>query len=268
MLDTTGSATTPAPFEIDFGRMKSQGFFRPTDKAERLPLQLRAIKRRLLRRLKFQKVSSRRQSAAGDDTGRPKNLVLTTSTRPAEGKTFTSINLAMSLAVEDNIGTILVDADALRPKVLNHFGLPRGPGITDLIDRTDVHLRECLLREANYPFAILPEGLYQGRTIDLFSREETGEVLRELSMRFPDRIIIVDAPPVLAAPEAVVLAQHVDEVVFVVEANETPEPAVATALDEILDVNERVSLVLNRALVAEDAIHYGSYKEYYQNDQR
>lgn len=260
--------SVPESFSIDFAKMRQQGFYVPTEKAERLPLQLRAIKRRLLRRLKFQKVSNRRQTAAGDETGRPMNVVLTTSTRPAEGKTFTSINLAMSLAVEDNIGTILVDADALRPKVLNHFGLERGLGFTDLIDQPDLSIKQCLLREKTYPFAILPEGEFQGRTVDLFSREEVADRIREISMRFPDRIIIVDAPPVLAAPDAVLLAQHVDEVLFVVEANATPESAAATALDELLDVNEKVSLILNRALVVESAIHYGSYKEYYQDDNR
>lgn len=262
-------AKAAAPFAIDIPLMRSQGFFTPTDKPERLALELRAIKRRLLRRLKFQKTSTRRRRGNRPNEERQANVVLTTSTRPAEGKTFTSINLALSFALEDNIGTVLVDADVPRPKVLSHFGLPQTEGITDLIDRPgEVHLRECLRREANSPLAILPQGLFQGRATELFSRDEAGEFIKDLSARFPDRLIIIDAPPVLATPEAVILAKHVDEVVFVVEANETPEPAVATALDEVLDANERVSLVLNRCMVAESAIHYGSYEEYYYKSGR
>ena len=102
----------------------------------------------------------------------------------------------------------------------------------------------------------------------LFSREEAGQLIRDLSARFADRIVIIDAPPVLATSEATILARHCDEVCFVVEANGTPEPAVATALDEVLDVTERVSLVLNKCLVAESAIHYGSYEEYYYRQDR
>ncbi|WOI52526.1 hypothetical protein [Parvularcula sp. LCG005] len=253
------------PFDIDLEGLARQGFFTPSDRPERLSLELRAIKRRLLRRLKFRKIASRRREPVmNEQMQRPSNLVLTTSTRPAEGKTFTSINLALSLALEDNIGVVLVDADLPRPKVLSHFGLKGGRGLSDLIDQPgDVHLRECLLRERNSPLAILPQGQFDGSAIDLFSREETSLFLHDLSNRFPDRLIIIDAPPVLATPEAVALAPHVDEIVFVVEANETPEPAVATALDELLDVNERISVVLNRCLVTENAIHYGSYKEYY-----
>ena len=78
--------------------------------------------------------------------------------------------------------------------------------------------------------------------------------------------VIIDAPPVLAATEAVVLAKYVDEIVFVVEANATPEPAVASALDELLDINPNVSLLLNRCVIASGGSHYGSY-EYYDRDQ-
>lgn len=259
------------PFDIDYDFLARQGFFVPQDKPQRLALEMRAIKRRLLRRLDFKKTGGRRRPKAGEGlvASRQRNVVLTTSTRPAEGKTFTAINLALSLAIEDKIGTVLVDADVPRPKIMSHFGLSAGPGITDLIARPDeVRLGDCLLRAQDAPLCLLPEGEHGGSGTDLFSREDAGQVIRDLSARFGDRIVIIDAPPVLATPEATLLARHVDEVCFVVEANGTPEPAVATALDEILDVTERVSLVLNKCLVAESAIHYGSYEEYYYRQDR
>lgn len=270
-LDLFPETRTPAaePFALDFDLLARQGFFHPSEKPLRLALELRAIKRRLLRRLKFQKRQASKGPRPVEGEQRQPNLVLMTSTRPAEGKTFTSINLALSLAVEDNIGTILIDADVPRPKVRAHLGLPPTLGFTDLIDRRDeLNMRECLRRDLKSPFALLPEGTWKGRATELYSREEAGAVLREISARFPERIIIVDAPPVLATPEAVILARHVDEVIFVVEANATPEPAVAAALDEILDVNPNVSLVLNRCLVSDGAIHYGSYEEYYYRQDR
>lgn len=255
----------PEPFLLDFDVLQEQGFFCPSEKPERLSLELRAIKRRLLRRLKFRKRAGRRGPGSVEDDRRQPNLVLVTSTRPAEGKTYTAINLALSLAVEDDIGTVLIDGDVPRPKIMGHLGLPNdGPGLTDLIARPGHrHLRHCLLREEELPIAVLPEGTVRQNSAELFARPEAGAFLAELSQRFPDRIIILDAPPVLATADAVTLARHVDEIVFVVEANATAEPAVATALDELMDVNENISLVLNRCLVSDGAIHYGSYDEYY-----
>lgn len=254
------------PFDIDYARLAEQGFFTPRERAQRLTLEIRAIKRRLLRRLDFKKTGGRRKPLSGEGlvASRQRNVVLMTSTRPAEGKTFTAINLAMSLALEEKIGIVLVDADVPRPKVLNHFGLPPGPGVTDLIARPgEVRLADCLLRAQDAPLCLLPEGEAARSGAELFDTEEAAQLIRDLSARFADRIVIIDAPPVLATPEATILARHVDEVCFVVEANGTPEPAVATALDEVLDVTERVSLVLNKCLVSESAIHYGSYEEYY-----
>ena len=260
------------PFDIDYAFLARQGFYTPRDKPQRLALEMRAIKRRLLRRLDFKKTGGRRKPRAGEGglvASRQRNVVLTTSTRPAEGKTFTAINLALSLAIEDKIGTVLIDADVPRPKVMSHFGLSAGPGITDLIMRPeDVRLGDCLLRAQDAPLCLLPEGEQGGSGTDIFAREEAGQLIRDLSARFADRIVIIDAPPVLATPEATILARHADEVCFVVEANGTPEPAVATALDEVLDVTERVSLVLNKCLVSESAIHYGSYEEYYYRQDR
>ena len=259
------------PFDIDYAFLARQGFYTPREEPQRLALEMRAIKRRLLRRLDFKKTGGRRKPMTGEGlvASRQRNVVLTTSTRPAEGKTFTAINLALSLAIEDKIGTVLIDADVPRPKIMSHFGLSAGPGLTDLIARPgEVRLGDCLLRAQDAPLCLLPEGEQGGSGTDLFSREEAGQLIRDLSARFADRIVVIDAPPVLATPEATILARHCDEVCFVVEANGTPEPAVATALDEVLDVTERVSLVLNKCLVAESAIHYGSYEEYYYRQDR
>lgn len=249
-------------FELDLDWLEEQGFFTPDDGENRLALELRAIKRRLLRRLHFYRLDAeKRRRQTGRD--RQRNTVLVTSTRPAEGKTFNAINLALSLAIEDNINVLLIDADVPRPKVFHHLGLKSGLGLTDRIVDPSIPVADLIRRERDYPLSVMSQGTHTGSPIDVFSRDEMSKFIDEVSLRYPDRIIIFDAPPVLATPEAVVLSKHVDEVVFVVEANETPEPAVATALDEILDNNSRVSLILNRCLAPEAASHYGSYEEYY-----
>lgn len=248
-------------FSLDFDFLKQQGFYVPTEKQQRLALELRAVKRRLLRRLGFRRtLTGRRQRR--DQNGR-KNVVLVTSTRPAEGKTFTSINLALSFALEDNLNVLLIDADVPRPKVLGHLGLESTKGLTDKILDPSLHLSNLILRDVNAPLRVLSEGTKMGGSAEFFASAEMEDLINELSMRFPDTLIIIDAPPVLATSDAVALAKHVHEVIFVVEANATTEPAVASALEELIENNTNISVVLNRCLVSDRTAQYGSYEEYY-----
>ena len=258
-IDLAGAAET---FELDVAFMASQGFLVPNTKDKRLALEMRAVKRRLLRRLNFYRTENagrRRPTPSGP----VRNTVLFSSTRPAEGKTFSAINLALSLALEENISVLLIDADVPRPKIFQHFGLEVRTGLTDIVMDKSRALDELVVQERDYPLSLLSQGIADVNPVELFASEEMAEFVENLSRRYPDRIIIFDAPPVLATPEAVVLARHVHETVFLVEANETPEPAVAIALEELLDNNENVSLILNKCLAPQAASHYGSYEEYY-----
>jgi Mrp family chromosome partitioning ATPase len=253
-------AQAPSQFDIDLAALAAHGFYSPADRSSRLALELRAIKRRLLRRTGF-------RNAAGDARlqrkgGRQRNLVLVTSTRPGEGKTFVTINLALSLIFEEEVEVLLVDADIPRPKVRAHFRLPESRGLTDRLADQTVNVESLYRRARQAPLSILSEGAHKGRTNDLFGAPEAQRVFTELSMARAGRIVLIDAPPMLATAEAVMLARHVDEVVFVVEADATPQPAVEAALDELLDANPNVSLVLNRCLIGPGAAYYGAYGEY------
>lgn len=250
----------PSLFDLDFAALAAAGFYTPAARSERLSLELRAIKRRLLRRMGL-------RTAAGDRkiirrAGRNRNLVVVTSTRPGEGKTFCAINLALSLAFEEEMEVLLVDADLSRPKIRSHFGIPECAGLTDRIQDTTLSVTSLCWRARQAPLTLLPEGRADGRPIDLFSAAEAQRLFAELSSRRSGRIVIVDAPPVLATEEASVIAREADEVLFVVEADHTPEPAAAAALDELLEANANVSLVLNRCLIGAGSSYYGSYDDY------
>lgn len=256
------TARQPSHFDIDLAALAGRGFYAPGDRSSRLALELRAIKRKILRRTGL-------RGAQGDARiarkgGRQRNLVLVTSTRPGEGKTFFAINLALSLAFEEEIEVLLVDADTPRPKIRAHFGLPPGPGLTNRIADPGLSLDALSARARQTGLSVLGEGTPAGRTAELFASAEAQRVFTEMSMRKPGRIVIIDAPPILATAEAILLARHVDEAVFVVEADATPQAAVETALDELLDANPNVSLVLNRCLIGPGAAYYGSYGEYEQ----
>lgn len=258
---TDVSADEPQGFDLDYARFAETGLYHPDAKATQLALELRAVKRRLLRRIGFLRASGERQ--AFRMPGRQRNLIMVTSARAGEGKTFSAANLALSLALEDQIETLLVDADVPRPKVCDRFGLRRaGPGLTDKLLDPSLAMRSLQYRANQAPLSILPEGAAVDRVSELFAKEDCQRVFTELSTEMQDRLVIIDAPPVLATTEAVILAKYVDEIVFVVEANATPEPAVASAIDELLDINSNVSLMLNRCLIGSGGSHYGSYEFY------
>lgn len=254
----------PEALELDFDRLAEMGFYNPSDRSSQLALELRAVKRRLLRRIGYLRSSGDRQ--AFRTPGKQRNLILVTSTRAGEGKTFTAINLALSLALEDKIETLLVDADLSRPKIRERLGLDAAPGVYDRVINSNLDIDAMGWRLDDAPLSILPEGARAERPTDLFSTVNAQQMWTDIAMSNPQRLVIIDAPPVLAATDAVMLAKYADEILFVVEANSTPEPAVAAAVDELIDVNPNVSLMLNRCQIGAGGAHYGSY-EYYDRSE-
>lgn len=249
------------PFDIDLAALKTKGVFTPAAREDAQAFELRAIKRRLLRRIGYLQRAGRdrRQLRA---TGRNRNIILCTSTRPGEGKSFVAINLAMSLAIEERLPVFLIDADPARPRLRSYFNLPAGPGLTDLIAAPG-RLGAVALKANDLPLTFVGEGGRVANATDIFGSNEAKRFFAALSALCPDGLIILDAPPMLATTETIALARHADEVVFVVEADSTPQPAVASALDELLELNPNVSLLLNRCLVPAGGSHYAAY-EYYE----
>lgn len=254
------TSAEPNFFDLDFTALAAQGFYAPGDNATRLSLELRSVKRALLRRLGLRNAAGERRMIR--KSGRQRNLVLVTSTRAGEGKTFCAINLALSLACEDETDVLLVDGDIQRPKIRAHFGLPEISGLSDRILDPALPAGETIFQARQAPLAILPEGAPIERASDVLSSAEAQRLFTELSMGQAGRLVIIDAPPVLATTEALVLARHVDEVVFIVEADATPEAAVSAALDELIDANPNVSLLLNRCLIGASGAYYGAYERY------
>ena len=263
-IDPTPTRDAPEALDLDYARLGRMGFYTPNDRSSQLALELRAVKRRLLRRIGYLRSSGERQ--AFRTPGKQRNLILVTSTRAGEGKTFTAINLAMSLALEDQIETLLIDADLARPKVRDQLDLPPMAGLHDRIKDPKLDIATMGWRLNDAPMSILPEGAHGERPTDLFALAAAQQMWTDIAMGNPHRLVIIDAPPVLAATDAVMLAKSADEIVFIVEANSTPEAAVAAAVDELIDINPNVSLMLNRCQIGAGGAHYGSY-EYYDRSE-
>ncbi len=263
-VDLTAPQQEPVSLTLDYTHLAQLGFYNPGDRSSQLALELRAVKRRLLRRIGYLRATGERQ--AYRTPGKQRNLILVTSTRAGEGKTFTAINLALSLALEDKIETLLIDGDLSRPKIRERLQLGPAPGLYDRIVNPRLDIEAMGWRLTDAPLSIVPEGARAERPTDLFSSANAQQMWTDIAMANPQRLVIIDAPPVLAATDAIMLAKYADEIVFVVEANSTPEAAVAAAVDELIDVNPNVSLMLNRCQIGAGGAHYGSY-EYYDRSE-
>ena len=239
--------------DIDFGWLKRGGFVTPEALTSKIAEEFRVIKRPIIR------------NALGKNGVRVRNgnLVMVTSALPAEGKTFTSINLALSMAAEIDSTVLLVDGDVAHPSIPSVLGAPHGPGLLDLLTRDDLDFTECLVKTNIEKLSLLPAGSRHRRSTELLASEQMAGLLREIASRYPDRIIIFDSPPLLATTEARVLASNMGQIIMVVAADSTSQHAVTQALATI-EGCEVVMMVLNKASRSDVGAYYG----YYPTDER
>ena len=182
------------------------------------------------------------------------NLIMVTSAIAGEGKSYTSVNLAMSIAAELDNTVMLVDADVARPSVLRMLGLPPGPGLLDLLEGK-ADMAGVLLKTSIDKLTILPSGTPHARATELLASDAMRVLLDDMAKRYPDRIIIFDSPPLLLTTESRVLAAQMGQIVMVVQAESTLRADVQLALSMIENCPVRLML-LNKAQ-ADSATGYG-----------
>jgi receptor protein-tyrosine kinase len=232
--------------EIDLARLSAMGYVTPHSPRSRLADEFRVVKRPLL-------MNAHGKSASPIERA---NRIMITSTMPGEGKTFVSINLAMSLAMELDTTVLLVDADAARPAVLDRLGLRPAKGLLDVLTEPELELADVLLKTNVERLTILPAGTQQERATELLASASMNALVEELASRYPDRIVVFDAPPLIASTESRVLAAHMGQVILVVEADRTPQSSVVEALATVENCPVVMTL-LNKAPSSE--VGYGYY---------
>ena len=175
------------------------------------------------------------------------NLIMVTSSVPGEGKTYNSINLALAFAQERDITVLLVDCDVTKQGVSRMLGVEkRRPDLTDLLASESLSVGEALLRTDVPGLVLLPAGKPHEFITEMVASKRMQNLVEEMSTRYADRIIIFDAPPLLSTPESQVLAGLVGQVVFVVEAGQTPHSIVKDAL-AMLPQEKAIGLLLNKS---------------------
>ncbi len=240
------SAVTSRRIDLDLDLIARNGVVVPNAPRSRLADQFRVIKRPLL------------QNAAGKgaSTLNHANLIMITSALAGEGKTFTAINLAMSIAAELDHTVMLVDADVARPSVLRNLGVPEGPGLLDLIDGS-AQMHDVLLRTNVDKLSVLPSGTPHQRATEMLASEGMRRLLDEMANRYADRIIIFDSPPLLMTTESRVLATNMGQIVMVVQAGRTKQSDVQAALETIDQCPVRLMLLNQVRSETEASYGYG-----------
>jgi exopolysaccharide/PEP-CTERM locus tyrosine autokinase len=235
---------------VDRRKLRAAGVIAPEDEERRLGEEYRLIKRPLLKAM------------SSSDAVPLGNVIVVTSAVPGEGKTFTSVNLALSLALERNREVVLVDGDVAKRDITRLFGLDDQPGLLDAAGTERRELHEAVLRTDVPSLYVLPAGTQHAEATEILASERTATLLATLAAE-SRRVVLIDSPPLLVTSEAGVLASLAGQVVVVVKASETPQEIVLRAVENLPE-DKAVSLVLNQVLSVPERSygHYGYYGEY------
>lgn len=249
---TPAPAVPPVPANrrvaIDLKRLAEKNMVTSDGGRNPVAEEFRVIKRPLIKK-----------AFADNGTARHRNnLIMVTSALPGEGKTFTAINLAISIAMELDHTVLLVDADVARPSVLRTLGLKSDIGLMDVLLDPKLDIADVLMKTNIDTLSLLPAGKNHRHATELLASQTMSSLLDEIASRYPDRIVIFDSPPLLLTSEARVLASQMGQIVVVVEAETTTMHAVRSALSQI-ETCTNVNLVYNKARDFPGQEDYGYY---------
>lgn len=188
------------------------------------------------------------------------NLILITSSVPGEGKSYTSVNLALSISQEMDNTVLLVDCDVAKQGASRLLGLENVAGLVDVLENDNLTIGDVLLQTDIPHFRVVSAGKQSEYITELLASQRMAGLVNEIAGRYSDRIIIFDGPPMLPTPQTKVMAGLVGQVVFVIEAGKTPQSLVEEALEMIPD-EQATGIVLNKneGLTSRGGNYYGYY---------
>jgi exopolysaccharide/PEP-CTERM locus tyrosine autokinase len=228
---------------VDRDVIAANGLIHPEGNVGALAEEYRIIKRQLLR---------------ASTTLQHGRRVVVTSAQPDEGKTFSTINLALSLAAEKDVSVLLVDGDFARQDVPKKLGITPGPGLLDVLADPSIDLASCVIPTDIPRLSVLPSGNANDHETELLSSSRMADLLDQLDAAAPDRIILFDSMPLLAASSTGVVAQRCGQVLVVVRADVTREAALRDAIG-LIGQHNGISLLLNRVRFTPEGRRFGSY---------
>lgn len=232
---------------VDRDVLRREGMLVPEDAVTGLLEEFRIVKRELLADARATEDNSARR-------------ILVCSPHPGEGKTYCAVNLAIALAAERDVEVLLVDADVMNPSVPRRLGLTSGEGLMDCLADKTLKPEELAIATDIERLFVLPAGTSSARDAEYLASARTGEVLDRLTRGAPNRFVIFDTPPALAASPAAELAAHVGQALLVVRADETSRAALEDA-QQLLSACPDIKLLLNAARFSPSGRQFGDYGE-------
>ncbi|MDB5668633.1 MAG: exopolysaccharide biosynthesis protein [Alphaproteobacteria bacterium] len=234
---------------VDLAALEAAGCLLPDAASSALAEEIRIIKRRLLKAID--------DRAERDPRAR---VALIASGQRGEGKTFLALNLALSIAGEHERAVLLVDGDTSQPEIGTRLGIEAEAGLVDALADRAVDPESLVIDTDIDGLSILPAGRRERNVPELLASARTEEVLERLLAADPQRIILIDSPPALAASTASVLAGHAGQTLVVVRADATSEADLKDTVG-LLGGPTRLSLVLNSASLSIGGRRFGHYEE-------
>lgn len=238
--------------KVDRDVLRESAFIVPDGPVTSISEEFRIVKRRLLASV---------QAEANAGLGVAAQRILICSANPGDGKTYSAINLAISIATEKDHDVLLVDADFAKPSILSSLGIAGQRGLMDALADPSVAVEDCIIPTDIPGLSVLPAGRQTNTDSEYLASARTQEVLASLTAGRPGRIVIFDSPPLLAASPAATLAQHVGHALMVVRADVTSERALRDALSLISGCNQ-IQLLLNGVKFSPSGRSFGSYYGY------
>lgn len=232
---------------IDLATLRAAGLVPGDEDERRLMEQYRHIKRPL--------IANANASGRGATSLLNSHLIVIASAMPGEGKTFTAINLALSMAMEKDVQVVLVDADVAKPQLTQMLRSSEAPGLLDVLSDETLDVERVVLTTDVPNLAIVPAGRHSLRATELLASARMGRIAAELVRHDRRRIVLFDSPPLLLTNESQVLTAVAGQIVVVVRASMTPQPVLLDAL-ELVQGEALVYLVLNQSLRAPSGAHY------------
>ena len=227
--------------------LRVAGLLPPTHQERELAQQFRQIKRPLINNALGRGVVPVPQG----------NLIMIASAVPGEGKTFTSLNLAFSIRLEEDATVLLVDGDVVNPRLTRILGVENEPGLLDVVRDPGVSPGSAILATDVPGLSFLPAGRPDANATELLASTRMRDVVALLSGHDAARMVLLDSAPLLLTTESQALVQVAGQVLLVVRADQTPQHVVLEALQR-LDEGKSVSLVLNQSMQP----HAGYYYQY------
>ena len=242
---------TEQTFNIDIADLESRGFVSLHSTRSQINEEFREIKRKLLSNA-FGALSHTITNA---------NIIMVTSARPGEGKTFTAVNLALSIAAEKDKRVLLVDADVLKPNTLRTLGIEERSGLMEYLLGDVKEIGQVMFRSNIEKLRIIPAGRSHHLSTELLASQAMHELITEFSTRYSDRVVIIDTPPIIGINESAVLANFAGQAVVVVEEGRSKLSDVEKAVER-LNPNMAIGFVVNKSLNTSEQTGYYGYHHY------